>query len=121
MERCYIESIPPRTLLSSRKLTVRGQKKTMATKKQISDTLNAYLGLEDDRLIKFEKLDRKDLERLVELFDDPAALIKTIARSEAEDRLKERGKTILKRAEKAIDDLPRPFGLLDGVFGKKER
>lgn len=90
----------------------------MASKKALSDALNDFLGLE--KRIKFEDLTRQDLERLIDLFDDPKDLIRRLMREEATDRLKARSKDLIDIGEEVLRSVPRPFGILDR-FLKKER
>lgn len=81
----------------------------MATKTEMSAALNDYLGVD----IAWERLPKEDLERIIVLFDDPVELIRRIARQEAEDKLKDRSRDIVVRAEGLLAGVPRPFGLLD--------
>jgi len=83
----------------------------MPTKKALSDALNDFLGLEER--IAFEDLTRRDLERLIDIFDDPKELIRKLMKEEAADRLKARSKDLVEIGEGVLRGLPRPFGILD--------
>ena len=85
------------------------------TKKDISEALNDYLGVE----ISWENLKRSDLDSLVTLFNDPIEVSKRLLKREAEDKLKTRSAEIIDKAEKVLESLPRPFGILDRLIEGK--
>lgn len=89
----------------------------MATKEQISETINSYL----DTDIDWSKLSKEDLDKVVTLLDDPVELVRKIARTEAEGKIKDRGKDMVDRVEEAIKQIPRPFGLIDALLEKREK
>lgn len=89
----------------------------MATKEQISEAINSYLETDID----WSKLSKEDLDKVVTLLDDPVELIRKIARTEAEGKIKDRGKDVVDRAEEAIKQIPRPFGIIDFLLEKREK
>ncbi|MBW2675817.1 MAG: hypothetical protein JRD89_20820 [Deltaproteobacteria bacterium] len=90
----------------------------MASKKALSDALNDFLGL--DERIAFENLTRRDLERLIDIFDNPKELIRRLVKEEAADRIKARSKDLVDLVEEGLReglrDVPRPFGILDKIL-----
>jgi len=87
----------------------------MSTKHQISEALNEYL----DTNIKWFLLDKSDLEKVVELFDDPVELMRKIARAEAEEKIKGKSEDIVSTVEGAVKSIPRPFGVIDWLTKKR--
>lgn len=87
------------------------------TKNQISDALNAYLDLD----IKWFLLEKTDLEKVVDLFDDPVELVRKLARGEAEEKIKDRSRDIVDKVEDALKQIPRPFGIMGWLLEKREK
>jgi hypothetical protein len=89
----------------------------MPNKKQISDALNDYLDTEID----WSQLRKADLEKLVELLDDPVELVRKMARAEVDGKIKDKSRDIVDRVEEAIKQIPRPLGIIDWLLEKREK
>lgn len=86
------------------------------TKGAMSKALNDYLGVDID----WTPLSKKDLETLMELFDDPKELVRRIVKAEAETKIKGKSKEIVERAEELLKDVPRPFGIVDRLLERRK-
>lgn len=91
----------------------------MASKKALSDALNDFLGLKER--IEFEDLTKEDLERLIDIFDNPKELVRRLMKEEAADRLKARSKDLVEIGEGVLRGFPRPFGILDKILEKERK
>lgn len=84
----------------------------MVKKKELSEAINTLLGTE----IKWEKLDREDLEEVAKLFNNPRELIRKLLKEEATNVIKERsGGVIDTLLQTAQEVRPR---ILDTVLGR---
>lgn len=99
----------------------------MATKEELSDRLNDLLGLEDS--VDFTGMRKEDLERLLEVFVDPARLIQTgikQLRSKARREILERplkdlmDKPFLEGFLTERDKGPLGLGLLPRILGRSK-